>query len=47
MTGAASFAFGLLYLWFGRKNILPLIFAHGIFNTLGQTFRILGIVDAD
>ncbi|MHA7901575.1 MAG: CPBP family intramembrane glutamic endopeptidase [Henriciella sp.] len=47
VTGAAGFAFGLLYVWFGRKNILPLIFAHGIFNTLGQTFRFLGIVDVD
>ncbi|MEM7329638.1 MAG: type II CAAX endopeptidase family protein [Pseudomonadota bacterium] len=47
VTGAAGFAFGLLYLWFGRKNILPLIFAHGIFNTLGQTFRFLGIEDVD
>jgi len=47
MTGAAGFAFGALYLWFGRKNILPLIFAHGIFNTLGQTLRFLGIEDVD
>lgn len=47
VTGAGGFAFGLLYLWFGRKNILPLIFAHGIFNTLGQTFRFLGIEDVD
>lgn len=47
VTGAAGFAFGLLYLWFGRNNILPLIFAHGIFNTLGQTFRFLGIEDVD
>ncbi|MEP4052985.1 MAG: CPBP family intramembrane glutamic endopeptidase [Litorimonas sp.] len=47
VTGAGGFAFGLLYLWFGRTNILPLIFAHGIFNTLGQTFRFFGIVDGD
>ena len=47
ITGAGGFAFGLLYLWFGRLNILPLIFAHGIFNTLGQTFRFLGIQDTD
>jgi len=47
VTGAAGFSFGLLYLWFGRKNILPLIFAHGIFNTLGQTLRFLGIEDVD
>lgn len=45
VTGAGGFAFGVLYLWFGRRNILPLIFAHGAFNTLGQTFRFLGIKD--
>lgn len=45
ITGAGGFAFGVFYLWFGRQNILPLIFAHGIFNTLGQTFRYLGIED--
>lgn len=43
ITGAGGFAFGALYFWFGRKNIIPLILAHGIFNTLGQTFRFLGI----
>ena len=47
ITGAGGFAFGVLYLWFGRKNILPLIFAHGLFNSLGQTFRFLGIEDTD
>lgn len=45
VTGAGGLAFGLLYLWFGRRNILPLILAHGTFNTLGQTFRFLGIED--
>jgi membrane protease YdiL (CAAX protease family) len=45
ITGAAGFAFAMLYIWFGRKNIMPLIFAHGIFNSLGQTFRFLGIKD--
>ncbi|MEO9600163.1 CPBP family intramembrane glutamic endopeptidase [Parasphingorhabdus sp.] len=45
ITGAAGFAFGMLYLWFGRKNILPLIFAHGILNSLAQTFRFLAIED--
>ncbi|AMO70889.1 hypothetical protein AZE99_02590 [Sphingorhabdus sp. M41] len=45
ITGAGGFAFAMLYLWFGRKNIMPLIFAHGIFNSLGQTFRFLGIRD--
>lgn len=47
ITGAGGFAFGVCYLWFGRKNILPLIFAHAIFNTLVQTFRYLGIKDVD
>ncbi len=45
VTGAGGFAFGVFYLWFGRRNIMPLIFAHGAFNTLGQTFRYLGIED--
>ena len=45
ITGAGGFAFAMLYLWCGRKNIMPLIFAHGIFNSLGQTFRFLGIRD--
>lgn len=45
ITGAGGFAFAMLYLWFGRKNIMPLILAHGIFNSLGQTFRFLGIED--
>lgn len=45
ISGAGGFAFALLYIWFGRRNILPLIFAHGIFNSLAQTFRYLGIRD--
>lgn len=45
VTGAGGFAFGVFYLWFGRRNIMPLILAHGAFNTLGQTFRFLGIKD--
>lgn len=45
VTGAGGFAFAMLYLWFGRKNIMPLIFAHGIFNSLAQTIRFLGIKD--
>ncbi|MBC2776717.1 CPBP family intramembrane glutamic endopeptidase [Parasphingopyxis marina] len=45
VTGAGGFAFGVLYLWFGRRNILPLILAHGAFNTLGQTLRFFGIED--
>lgn len=45
VTGAGGFAFGVFYLWFGRRNVMPLIVAHGAFNTLGQTFRYLGIED--
>ena len=45
ITGAGGFAFGLMYIWFGRRNIMPIILAHGAFNTLGQTFRFLGIED--
>lgn len=45
VTGAGGFAFGVFYLWFGKRNIIPLILAHGAFNTLGQTFRFLGIED--
>lgn len=43
ITGAGGFAFGIMYLWFGRRNIMPIILAHGVFNSLGQTFRFLGI----
>ena len=45
VTGAGGFALGVLYLWFGRRNIFPLILAHGAFNTLGQTFRFFGVED--
>jgi len=41
-TGAVGFSLSLLYLWFGRKNILPLILGHGIVNTISQTQRFLG-----
>ena len=43
LAGAGGFAFGVMYLWFGRRSVLPIILAHGLFNTLGQTFRFLGI----
>ena len=41
VTGAIGFVFAALYLWFGRKNILPLVFAHGIVNSISQTSRFL------
>lgn len=45
ITGAAGFVFGMLYVLFGRKNILPLVFAHGILNSISQTSRFLGLKD--
>ena len=42
-TSAVGLALGLLYLWFGRRNILPLILAHGAIDSLGMTYRFLGI----
>jgi len=42
-TGGAGLAFAILYLWFGRQNILPLILGHGAINSLGMTFRFLGL----
>lgn len=43
VTGAIGLALSLLYLWFGRKNIWPLIIGHGVVNTLSQTIRFLGL----
>lgn len=45
MTGGIGVTFGLLYLWFGRKNILPIIFVHGFVNSVAQTARFLGVTD--
>ena len=42
VTGLIGLLFGLIYIWIGRRNILPLVFAHGIANTIGQTSRFLG-----
>ena len=44
-TGAAGLALAFLYLWFGRRNIFPLVLAHGIVNSIGMTTRYLGIAD--
>ncbi|MFT4605047.1 MAG: membrane protease YdiL (CAAX protease family) [Rhodothermales bacterium] len=44
-TGAAGLAFAMLYLWFGRKNILPLVLAHGVVNSIGMTLPFRGIGD--
>lgn len=42
ITGSIGLGLSLLYLWFGRSNILPLILGHGLVNTLSQTQRYLG-----
>ncbi|TNE58409.1 MAG: CPBP family intramembrane metalloprotease [Sphingomonadales bacterium] len=42
VTGLIGLLFGLIYIWIGRRNILPLVFAHGIANSLAQTARYLG-----
>ncbi len=47
VTGAGGFVFAALYIWFGRKNILPLILAHGMINTISQTLRFLDIQTDD
>lgn len=41
-SGAIGLSLGVLYIGFGRRNILPLIFAHGIVNSLSQTANFLG-----
>ena len=45
ITGGIGLIFGCLYIWFGRRNILPLILAHGAINSLAQTLRFLGMGD--
>ena len=42
ITGSIGFGLSLLYLWFGRKNIVPLILGHGLVNTISQLQRFLG-----
>jgi membrane protease YdiL (CAAX protease family) len=45
MITIVGWVLGLLYLWFGRANLLPLILAHGLIDTIGMTTRFLGIKD--
>ncbi len=42
VTGGIGLVFGLIYLKVGRHNLLPLIFVHGIANSISQTQRFLG-----
>ena len=43
VTGAIGCSIGIMYLWFGRRNLLPLIIAHGLVNSISQTQRFLGV----
>lgn len=42
VTGGIGLVFGLIYIWFGKRNILPLALAHGLANSISQTQRFLG-----
>jgi len=42
-TGAIGLVFALLYIWFGHRNIWPLVLTHGIANSIAMTFRFLGV----
>ena len=42
ITGAIGLTFGIYYVVSGRRNIWPLILAHGLVNSIGQTSRFLG-----
>jgi hypothetical protein len=44
VTGGIGLVLGLVYITFGRRNILPLALTHGAVNTLLQTQRYLGLV---
>lgn len=46
-TGAIGLTIGVLYLWFGHRNIWPLVLGHGAINTVGMTVRFLGWKDDD
>jgi hypothetical protein len=41
VTGLIGLLFGLIYIWIGRRNILPLALAHGLANSIAQTSRFL------
>lgn len=42
VTGGIGLVFGFVYLAIGRRNILPLVIAHGLANSIAQTQRFLG-----
>lgn len=42
-TGVIGLGLGLVYVWIGKKNLLPQILAHGYMNSIGFTMRFLGL----
>jgi len=47
VTGCIGLTLGIYYVRRGRHNLWPMFLAHGFVNTLGFTFRFLGIDDSD
>ena len=47
VTGCIGLSLGIYYVRRGRRNLWPMFLAHGFVNTLGFTFRFLGIDDSD
>lgn len=45
VTGCIGLSLGIYYVKRGRHNLWPMFLAHGFINTLGFTFRFLGIED--
>ena len=45
VTGCIGLSLGIYYVKRGRHNLWPMFLAHGSVNTLGFTFRFLGIED--
>ena len=43
-TGAIGLVFGILYVWFGKRNIWPLVLTHGTINSMNHTARYLGFI---
>ena len=42
VTGMIGLVFGLIYLWIGKRNLLPLVLVHGLGSGIAQTSRFLG-----
>ena len=42
VTGTIGLFLGAMYFWFGRRNIWPLVIAHGSIDSIGMVARFLG-----